>query len=310
MKISFSEISQRQFFSKEDTSGTSSSVEQGERGRQVKVEVTLLDQERRDNGLPTESTPNTRKDSLRVLSLNIAHGRGERAHQLFLGEATIRHNLLEIAELLRRENIDLAGLQECDISSFWNGQFNHLEYIQKELSPSLPFGACAAHMKAPRLSYGTSIISCLPLREVEGFRFAERLPLPRKGFIAARLSWPDNSAFQFLFCSVHLDFLRLEQRMQQVKQLSMFLKEHNLPIIVVGDFNCGWNDSNSALRQLARECELHTYKPELETSTFRFRAVRWDWVMASEHFAITQHSVLSDRLSDHKPVVVEIIRRQ
>lgn len=274
----------------------------------MRVEVTLLDRGEEFHHSPEYPLPTGVKESLRILTLNIAHGRGERAHQLFLGEATIRHNLLSIASLLRREEIDIAGLQECDISSFWNGQFNHLQYIQSELAPQFPYGACAAHMKAPRLSYGTSILSCSPLREAEGHRFTERLPLPRKGFTTAKLYWPYDSAFEFLFCSVHLDFLRLEQRTQQVAHLASFLKEEKLPCIIVGDFNCTWNDAGSALKHLATTCNLHTYRPDSDTSTFRFRSARWDWILASEHFAITEHEILEERISDHKPVICDLVR--
>ena len=52
--------------------------------------------------------------SVTILSLNLAHGRRDRAHQLFLTATEIRNNLDKIIALLKREQPDLVALQEAD----------------------------------------------------------------------------------------------------------------------------------------------------------------------------------------------------
>ena len=50
----------------------------------------------------------------RILTLNIAHGRGLSTYQGFYGTRGIERNLLRIARLLLREQADIVALQEVD----------------------------------------------------------------------------------------------------------------------------------------------------------------------------------------------------
>lgn len=249
------------------------------------------------------------EQSLNVLSLNIAHGRGLRAHQLFLPTRTIQQHLEDIAALTLREQVDIAGFQETDISSFWNGQFNHLRYISR-LTGEHHFGGTAEHMTGPKLQYGTAILSRYPLLDFSAQRFSEQLPLPRKGFIAATSTWPGDDSFRFLIISVHLDFLRARNRGLQVQSLTSFINDTALPCVVLGDFNCTWDDQNSALQKLCRACHLTCHRTE-DSSLFTFpaRRKRWDWIVLSAHFAVIEHKILHTQLSDHLPVWAKIERR-
>src|SRR5210317_1707606 len=55
--------------------------------------------------------------SLRVVTLNMAHGRKDGRNQMLLKEETIRNNLLELAQLLDRAEADVIALQEADAAS-------------------------------------------------------------------------------------------------------------------------------------------------------------------------------------------------
>ena len=65
--------------------------------------------------------------TLRVMTLNLAHGRGEAFHQLFQKSTTIIQNLDEISAMLKREQADVVALQEADAPSFWSGNFHHVD---------------------------------------------------------------------------------------------------------------------------------------------------------------------------------------
>ncbi len=51
---------------------------------------------------------------IKVLSLNLAHGRGTAFNQLFVTTGQITKNLNDIAEFLETESPDIIALQEAD----------------------------------------------------------------------------------------------------------------------------------------------------------------------------------------------------
>ncbi|HXT52108.1 MAG TPA: hypothetical protein VN811_13770, partial [Thermoanaerobaculia bacterium] len=50
--------------------------------------------------------------ALRLLTLNVAHGRKLATHQALLSPTTVRRNVEEIASLLRESRADVVALQE------------------------------------------------------------------------------------------------------------------------------------------------------------------------------------------------------
>jgi len=63
----------------------------------------------------------------RLLPFNMAHVRGAMPWpQGLRTKAKIRANLLKIARLIQRLDVDLVALQEIDENSRWNGSFDHL----------------------------------------------------------------------------------------------------------------------------------------------------------------------------------------
>ena len=60
-------------------------------------------------------------DSVRVVTLNMAHGRKDGKNQMLLKGETIRSNLVELAALLDRAEADVIALQEADAESAWSG---------------------------------------------------------------------------------------------------------------------------------------------------------------------------------------------
>src|SRR6478735_2498965 len=74
------------------------------------------------------SAPERRK--LRVVTFNIAHGRGLSLYQGFHSENGIRKNLVRIGHLLCKHHADVIALQEVDEASHWNKHVNLLAELQ------------------------------------------------------------------------------------------------------------------------------------------------------------------------------------
>ena len=71
-------------------------------------------------------------DTLKVVSLNIAHGRKDGMNQLLLSGSTIRSNLGDIAMVLVQSGADIVALQEADAPSRWSGSFDHIALLAEK----------------------------------------------------------------------------------------------------------------------------------------------------------------------------------
>ena len=111
-------------------------------------------------------------DQLRVVTLNIAHGRRDARNQVFLSEDTIRGNLLDLGVLMDRAEADMIALQEADAESWWSGDFNHVDLLRDNTM----YG-CALHgIHASNRIYdfGTALLSPHPLRQLPEYLFHNR----------------------------------------------------------------------------------------------------------------------------------------
>jgi len=240
--------------------------------------------------------------TISVMTLNLAHGRGEGFHQTFQKRTTIEAHLDRVAEVLRRERPDVAAFQEADGPSVWSGNFNHVDYLAE--AAEYPSRFRGEHVRGLGLSYGTAIVSRLPAAEAVSFTFAANPPTPSKGFVVARYSWPGPSGFEFDVASVHLDFSRASVRRTQVEKLAGELAKRGKPLVVLGDFNCGWPDQGSPVRALAERLGLKAYRPDgRDLATYPSTGRRLDWVLIAPPLEFVEYKVLPDAVSDHRAVV-------
>ena len=72
------------------------------------------------------------RNSLKVMTLNVAHGRGDGPNQVLQKGKTIRANLDEIAAVLRRVGPDMAAIQEADGPSVWSGKVDQVSYLAEK----------------------------------------------------------------------------------------------------------------------------------------------------------------------------------
>jgi len=243
---------------------------------------------------------------LKVLTLNLAHGRKDGFNQTFISKQTIENNLVEIATFLKANHADIVALQEADGPSRWSGSFDHVEFIAEQ-ADYLNYSH-ATHASSWLFSYGTALLSQWQITETIKHTFKPSPPTLNKGFTLATIAWkPDaaSAAVDIDLLSVHLDFSRESVRENQISEIKEVLSERNKPVIILGDFNSDWLSEVSVIRKIANSNNLNSYKPEA-VGYGTYKTKRFDWILTSKDFVFKKYQVLPDNLSDHAAVVAEI----
>ena len=246
---------------------------------------------------------------LKLLSLNVAHGRKEATNQIFVSKQQIQLNLTEIASAIFSQNADVVALQEADGPSRWSGSFDHVEFIARLASYPWYYRAVNAHSWL--FNYGTAILSRWPVSETLAYNFKPSPPTVNKGFLLTRMKWqPDPATDKEInidIVSVHLDFSRQKVREKQIAEMRELLSSRNNPLIILGDFNSEWFSNKSVIKRLAEKGELKAYKPQADNlPTYAGSGSRLDWILISKELEFISYKVLPDKLSDHLMVVAEI----
>jgi endonuclease/exonuclease/phosphatase family metal-dependent hydrolase len=247
---------------------------------------------------------------LRVMTLNLAHGRGTSWNQTLCSRQKIEANLDAIARVVRREAPHVLAVQEADGPSIWSGRFDHVRFLTER--SGLASFARGEHVQGLGLAYGTGVISRYSIESSKATTFPSSPPSPSKGFTIATIAMPagNGSSTSVDVVSLHLDFSRRSIRSLQVALLTQEFERSGRPLIIAGDFNAEWDEEDSPVKRIATSLELEAWKPEADDmETFPFLGRRLDWILVSREFQIIDARVLSDRLSDHRAVIAEIARR-
>jgi endonuclease/exonuclease/phosphatase family metal-dependent hydrolase len=244
--------------------------------------------------------------ALTVLTLNIAHGRGDSFHQLLQRSDTTLANLGTIATLFKTTDPDVVALQEADGPSFWSGNFDHVEYLANQAS----FGHSVhgAHADGIGLSYGTALLANLELQNAQAITFDPALSPVPKGFVVSTIRWPDIPCVDIDVVSIHLDFASESVRRKQAMELIETVRARNRPLIIMGDLNSEWQLQDSSVQYLSQELALSAYSPErIDLDTFPALGERLDWILVSPELKFRSYHVLADVVSDHRGVVAELV---
>ena len=244
--------------------------------------------------------------TLKVMTLNLAHGRKDGINQLFKSTATIRQNLEEIATILDKHGADVVALQEADAPSFWSGGFAHVALLAEQAS--YPFYENSHQANSWFFSYGTALLSRVSLSGVMHHTFKPSPPTMNKGYTLGQIAWQPGAAEPVLVdvVSVHIDFSRKSVREQQSAELGEMLAGRGNPLIILGDFNSDWTADEQVVRALAEHAELHVYRPDADDLPTYAGSKRYDWILISRQLEFVSLEVLPDVLSDHSAIVAEI----
>ena len=250
---------------------------------------------------------------LRLLTFNIAHGRGLNPIQGLTSPRKLRVNLRRIAGLLDRLAPDVVALQEIDERSRWAGNFDHLDYLRVHTRfPHSIFGINNRRAGLLNLCYGNALLSRHAIRAAETVVFGQRR-LGEKGFLYVELEVGGRC---LPLVNLHLHFSSRVQRLRQLEHLLAWLREKHrlhkktwaMPPIICGDFNNpGSRDDATAslLSHLSDYCDytLHPVDEKTFPSPLPRRAL--DFVFLPAGCTQVRCEVVRSLLSDHLPVLVE-----
>jgi len=263
-----------------------------------------------ENNVPADRAINIQQDNsdtvLRVATLNLAHGRKDSFNQMFVAEDRHKENLNDIANVLNQYKPHVVALQEADAESRWSGSFDHVAYLAS--GAEYPWRAHESNAENWLFSFGTAVLSEVPLVETIKHTFEASPPTLDKGFVLAQIEWPagdGNNKRKIDILSVHLDFSRQAVRDSQIKEMIEVLSARSNPTIIMGDFNSEWLGELSVIKELATDSRFLTYQPgSPDYNTYKNK--RLDWILISKDLEFVNYQVLPDILSDHAMIVSDI----
>lgn len=250
---------------------------------------------------------------VRLITFNIAHGRGLSLYQGFHSARGIEQNLARITRVLTQARVDLVAMQEVDEGSYWNKNINLLEMIRRDTPYHHSYlGINNTREGRQNLSYGNAFLSRHPIHSPHNQPFDD-VQMGGKGFMYAEI---DVEGCHIPVMNLHLDFRSKWRRIEQIEQVISFLEDRNDPAgkgrlqpIICGDFNCPARRSGDAVQRLfeyLEENRHYTLLPE-RSRTFpaHLPARTIDFVFLPHRYRILRVEVLPVYVSDHRPVLVE-----
>ena len=250
---------------------------------------------------------------LRLVTFNIAHGRGLNPVQGTTSARKLRANLRRIAALLARLAPDIVALQEIDERSRWAGNFDHLDYLRVHAGfAHAAFGINNRRGGMFNLCYGNAFLSRHPLREAETVVFGRR-SVGEKGFLFVEA---DVAGRCLPLVNVHLPFSSRMQRLRQLDRLVSWLREKHrvrspawsVPPVICGDFNNPGtsNDATaSLLSHLGDYCDYRLHPGVGRTFPSVLPRRTLDFIFLPAGCTGARCEVVPALLSDHRPVMAD-----
>ncbi len=259
----------------------------------------------------------TGKQTVRILTLNIAHGRGLSAYQGFVSARGIQRCLRRVAHLLKKVDADIVALQEVDEDSHWNQRIHLLDSLKEQTDyPHSYLGVHNRRSGKLPLAYGNGLLTKFPIAHAEHTAFG-RATLGEKGFMCVELETPHGI---LPVVNLHLDFRSRLRRIEQVEHLIGFLDDKkytdegtpHLSPVVCGDFNSRSGKPSDAVRHLFSylqdQCAYALLPMGRKSRTFPslFPLHGLDFVFVPPSYKVCSGEVLRSFVSDHRPVLVEL----
>jgi len=244
-------------------------------------------------------------DHINVMTINMAHGRGNGKNQVLQSNEVIKENLTAIGQIIAREEAQVVAMQEADAASWWSGNYSHVNMVGE--IGGMKSAIQGSNIDGLGLEYGAAIVTQLEVSNARQVTFQKSAPTPSKGFVMVACEWPGDPTFKFNVISLHLDFANKSVREQQLATISEVVQNSKKPVIMMGDFNTDM--SEALLPTFIKKNQLQAWKPnDASIITFPMLDTRIDWILTSKDFQIMDQTVLDDVLSDHK-ILTAVIER-
>ena len=252
---------------------------------------------------------------LRVLTLNIAHGRGLSPYQGWHSSNTIERNLQRIVRLLLKEQPDIVALQEVDADSHWNRRIHLLDYLAREAAyVHSHLGIHNRREGRLPLAYGNGFLAQFPIENPDTHAFGQA-PIGEKGFLYCEIALPGG---HLPVVNLHLDFRSRKRRIEQVERLIHYLEERHsengaetyFSPLICGDFNSRSTVQRDAVRHLVNYLKGHCAYKLLPNGGRTFPSILpthgLDFIFVPPSYRVHQCTVLKSYVSDHRPVLVDL----
>ncbi len=218
--------------------------------------------------------------AIRIISYNIHSGKNiwmiPRFHQML--------------NYLKETKADIIGIQEIHENNI-NGR--QVTKLKTELHMNAHFGP---HLTIGDGKYGIATFSTFPMTEDTHILLPKRRE--QRGLIVTKTKI--NQEIIYLI-NTHLS-LHARTRRQQLIQLKQYVKKLHSPFILMGDFNTSFPELDELL---LIDTAIQMKKEHLSTMTLSKKRI--DYIFVSKHFQVIHYEIQKVRMSDHYPVVVEVI---
>lgn len=262
---------------------------------------------------------------MRLLTFNIAHGRGLSLYHGWQSPEGLRRNLDRIGQLLREWQPDVVALQEVDVDSHWNHRLDLLEYLREVAGyPHAELAATNQRGGDKPLHYGNGLLSRWPIGHWERLLF-QQSTIWGKGLLWAEIALPEGPRLPII--NLHLDFASRRKRIAQIEELVALLHQKArerepspngqarlLDPIICGDFNAADAPARDAVRHLRHhlpgEADYQVAPRRARTFPAFLPALGIDFVFVPHCLELTRTEVIRTYTSDHRPVLVDLRLRE
>ncbi len=259
---------------------------------------------------------------LRVLTFNIAHGRGLGASNWDGGTRSERRDRLDqIAALLRASDADIVVLNEVDFDAPWSHRVDQAAYLAERSGLRHLVAQCNIDVSLPFFTVrtGNAILSRFPIAK------AEPLELPRYSAVEALVAGSKQGVVSSIeitpgrtltVIAVHLDHRGEAIRVAAARRIAAVCAMYDGPLVLAGDLNSHHPDSPGApLDPKGRNAIAYLVGPGGLSSGARptsasapytvpsrtpMRAI--DWILVNDQCVAENLASIRTTLSDHLPV--------
>lgn len=272
-----------------------------------------------------EGTDTKERYTFRVMTYNIAHGRGPvnvsrfpRSFGEFFYEYGLNsqmtkenmyHRLDHIAKLISDLNPDIVSLNEIDFNAYWSFEVDQLEYLSKKTgmkyyaygtkwNPSLFFQAhCGNAVLSKYLLLGRN----LPLNKTDSFTDTF---MGEHSFMDVHL---DNGR-KINLINTHLGGKNKKDQAEIIRDEVLDDLLSGTPVLITGDLNS--EQGSRAIKVFLDTEYFHLSKDYKKFPTSNNKPVTIDHIIVSRHINYNRCFVPDVYYSDHKPVVCDLIINQ
>ena len=259
---------------------------------------------------------------LRIVSYNIAHGRGLASSNWNGGDRTARRGRLsDIADLLVELDADIVVLNEVDFDSSWSGHVNQADLLA--MLAEYPYRVEQRNLDVRVLGwtwrFGNAVLSRYPIVRAEvvdlpGYSVVETALVGKKRAVDCDVQVGEQ---QVRIVGAHLSHRSETVRVHSARTICNLVRYDPRALIVAGDLNSTPTglpystvspDRRNAIEEFDASDFFHRTMPAnplADALTFPAdkpdRAI--DWVLIPRDWRFEKYQVVPTTLSDHRPVV-------